>query len=135
MYHKFFRVQLLFQFQHNALLRMQKLSINSMIKAFLILLILDKTSSASISVFNEVDANEDDIVYDQRQNGTENFRIRIDGLVVVVPSDIISANSEDSSQFEPISELQHNKPATSFNLFDLGSQQVRYFKIHYFLLY
>ena len=68
----------------------------------------------SLFNLNNFDEKGDDFIeeefYDQRQNGTENFRIKIDGLIILVPDDIISE--------------QPNKPQLNFNQLLLNSNQV-----------
>lgn len=45
-------------------------------------------------VNNDESTNDFDVAYDQRQNGTENLRLRIDGLILAFPS---AASSQASS--------------------------------------
>lgn len=106
---------------------MLKYYIKITLYVFLIHFLSNFISSASIgNVLKGIDTSDEDISYDQRQNGTENFRILIKDLVLVVPSEILSSNSEDSSPLGSISEIQHIKPLTSLNLLELGLNQVSY---------
>lgn len=45
-------------------------------------------------ISNDESTNDFDVAYDQRQNGTENLRLRIDGLILAFPS---AASSQASS--------------------------------------
>lgn len=40
--------------------------------------------------YSDNESADYDLYYDQRQNGTENFRVRIDGVVIALPSSVSS---------------------------------------------
>lgn len=48
------------------------------------------------SIYDELDDDNYDIIIDQRQNGTENFRIRVNGLNIAIPSDEFEKQQEQS---------------------------------------
>ncbi|KAG5681227.1 hypothetical protein PVAND_010681 [Polypedilum vanderplanki] len=48
------------------------------------------------SIYDELDDDNYDIIIDQRQNGTENFRIRVNGLNIAIPSDEFEKQQEQT---------------------------------------
>ncbi|XP_049803674.1 uncharacterized protein LOC126237530 [Schistocerca nitens] len=68
--------------------------------------LLDAPSDAAAAA----DCNKDETVYDQRQNGSENYRVHVDGVVVaVVPAEVLvplvvgaSSNSDLEHQLEEL---------------------------------
>lgn len=55
-------------------------------------------------VVNPADG-EYDVIIDQRQNGSQNFRIKVDGLVIAIPENYVtdeSASDPPQSQFESL---------------------------------
>lgn len=54
-------------------------------------------TSAILNEAEDFDPENYDIIIDQRQNGTQNFRIKVSGLTVAIPDDRQEASSSDSS--------------------------------------
>lgn len=83
---------------------------NNRLFSFIIILqiiIINNVQSASISslVLDGIDssdiANRDDydVIYDQRQTGTENLRIHVDGVIIGLPGGGGSGNSNSPASF------------------------------------
>lgn len=75
------------------------------LEVFGVLIILHLASSAPIdtsTLFDEenFDSENYDIVIDQRQNGTQNFRIKISGLNIAIPDDREQQQQQPSSILE-----------------------------------
>lgn len=54
----------------------------------------------TLALLNEAedfDSENYDIIIDQRQNGTQNFRIKVSGLTLAIPDDRQESSSSDSS--------------------------------------
>lgn len=70
-----------------------------------------------------------DVIIDQRQTGTQNFRIKVDGLFIAIPEDYVQDTSTESpppsSQFEslflPASSSSSSSNANFGDLSDLAS--------------
>lgn len=56
-------------------------------------------------MYDDLDDDNYDIIIDQRQNGTQNFRIRVNGLNVALPADEVPEESSQISQDELASLL------------------------------
>lgn len=57
-------------------------------------------SSFALSDGEDFDAEKYDIVIDQRQNGTQNFRIKVSGLNIAIPDDREEAAPESSPSLQ-----------------------------------
>lgn len=89
---------------------------------------IDSHKLADIGIENP---GEYDVIIDQRQNGTQNFRIKVDGLFIAIPEDYVAqeSSSEPSqpsleSLFLPpqqSSSSSHNSAANFGDLADLAS--------------
>lgn len=67
---------------------------------------------------------EYDVIIDQRQNGSQNFRIKVDGLFIALPEDYMSEPSSEPppSQFDSLfssSSGSHQSSSSSSNFGDL----------------
>lgn len=70
------------------------------------LAVVQQVLSASLgNLLNLNDEPNEDVTYDQRQNGTENFRIRIDGVAVVVAD---MGSSSKPSMTSALGDLSEN---------------------------
>lgn len=69
------------------------------------LAIVQQAQCASLgNLLNLNDEPNEDVTYDQRQNGTENFRIRIDGVAIVVADMGSNSNSPMNGALGELSE-------------------------------
>lgn len=57
-------------------------------------------TAAILSDAEDIDTENYDIFIDQRQNGTQNFRIRVSGLTVAIPDDRNEPSSSDTAALE-----------------------------------
>lgn len=86
---------------------------------FVVLNVLRLSYSASIDALSLVNDSFDDenydIIIDQRQNGTQNFRIKVSGFNVIIPDDReqLSNNAAPSASIEQFASLL--SPTTSDN--------------------
>lgn len=72
------------------------------LKVFFIISVISCTLSSPISsilsVYEDLDDDNFDIIVDQRQNGTQNFRIKVSGVNIAIPID----DAHQDSQFSEI---------------------------------
>lgn len=73
------------------------------------------------------DDGEYDVIIDQRQNGSQNFRIKVDGLFIAIPENYVtdeSASDPPSSQleslFSPSQQSSSSSSASAANFGDLA---------------
>lgn len=52
--------------------------------------------------YDDVNKGDYDLRYDQRQNGTENVRLNVDGVLIAIPSSSSSSSSSSTSSFTNI---------------------------------
>lgn len=87
------------------------------LQVFVVLFVLRTTvskpidSSAILNEAENVDSENYDIIIDQRQNGTQNFRIKVSGLTLAIPDDRQEPSPSDSATLEQFASLL--SPATS----------------------
>jgi hypothetical protein len=75
---------------------MSKLSIFLLLSAITACALSQPITSLVSSIYDELDDDNYDIYIDQRQNGTENFRIRVNGLNIALPSEEFENQQEQS---------------------------------------
>lgn len=82
-----------------------------MLHIFAILLVSRLTFSAPIDSFallsnaEDIDSENYDIIIDQRQNGTQNFRIKVSGLNIAIPDDREPSDSASAPSLEQFATL------------------------------
>lgn len=90
----------------------------------IVILIFIRWASAAptdgfLLVSDIVDADSEgyDIIIDERQNGTQNFRFKVSGVNVVVPEEIFrDQNTDHSSSAEPsVSSILNSAVSSQFN--------------------
>lgn len=94
--------------------RSQEVSMQGQLILFLLSLTL--VASSPIGGFLNLEDLEDsnyDIVIDQKQNGTQNFRIRVNGLSIALPADEDEGNNSPSQEMDIAALLGLQSPSSS----------------------
>lgn len=96
---------------------MLKLKVHFLVLSIAVSCTLSNPIKGYLSITEDLDDDNYDIIIDQRQNGTQNFRIKVDGVSIAIPDEEIEHSRPSEMEIISLLGLQSSTPHSSTDKF------------------